>query len=191
MKPKVVLTTFALAAVILGSAFLLSFVMSPGAGHGKTPSALDNRDATPRYAQTATTAPAEPTTPGPNPTNLTASTITTTNAINPAELTGEAREEYIQQRIEELGDLSSQRDPISRDKILAELQNPLKEIREAALQASIELNDRSVVPRLQEIAELAQDPREKARLLDAIDYINLPSLTERRLAAQTANNNQK
>jgi len=110
---------------------------------------------------------------------------------DPAELTGEAREEYIQQRIEELGDLSSQRDPISRDKILAELQNPLKEIREAALQASIELNDRSVVPRLQEIAELAQDPREKARLLDAIDYINLPSLTERRLAAQTANNNQK
>jgi len=189
MKPKVVLTTFALAAVILGSAFLLSFVMSPGRGasNGKTPSALDNRDATPHYARQNQLA----TTPGPNPANLTASTITTTNTFNPAELTGEAREEYIQQRIEELGDLSSQRDPISRDKILAELQNPLKEIREAALQASIELNDRSVVPRLQEIAELAQDPREKARLLDAIDYINLPSLTERRLAAQTANNNQK
>src|SRR6267142_6622869 len=140
MKSKLFLLTFALAAVVLGAAFLLSFLVSPGTGHDKTPSALDNRDATPHYAHSQSTAKPDTATPDSASTNLSASS-TITNTINPAELTGDAREKHIQQRLEELGDLSSKNDPISRDKILAELQNPFKQVREAALQAAIDFND--------------------------------------------------
>lgn len=182
MKPKLILTILSLVAVVIGSAFMLSYLMSPGAG--KLPPALDDRPAAPHYAQTSAPTKTEPITPAPNPAPQTLAAAAVATNLNPAELTGDAREEYIRQRTEELDDLSSDSDPISRDKILAELQNPLKEVREAALQATINFNNRSVVPRLRELAELTEDPREKASILDAIDYINLPSLTERRLAGK-------
>jgi hypothetical protein len=67
----------------------------------------------------------------------------------------------------------------SRDTILSELKNnPDKKIRAAALEAAIQFDDRSVVPPMQEIAAQTQDPEEKASILEAIDYINLPSLAE-------------
>jgi hypothetical protein len=80
--------------------------------------------------------------------------------------------------------LAMKNDAISRDAILAELQNPEKELREAALSAAIEFNDRSVLPRLQEIADQTSDSGEKAKILEAIEYIKLPSLTERLAARQ-------
>ena len=76
-------------------------------------------------------------------------------------------------------------DDASRDAIWAELKNPDKAIRKAALEAAIQFGDRSVVPRLKEIAGQTEDPAEKAAIQQAIDYINLPSLTER-LAEQKA-----
>ena len=70
-------------------------------------------------------------------------------------------------------------DTESRDAILSELKtNSDKTIRAAALEAAIQFGDRSVVPPLQAIAAQTDDPEEKQNILDAIDYINLPSLTE-------------
>lgn len=90
-----------------------------------------------------------------------------------------AHAKYVSQRIKELNALAMNNDTQSRDAILSELKNnPDKTIRAAALEAAIQFGDRSVVPPMQEIAAQTQDPDEKAAILDAIDYINLPSLTE-------------
>lgn len=90
-----------------------------------------------------------------------------------------AHEKYVRQEIKNLDDLAMNNDTNSRDQILSELEtNSDKEVRAAALQAAIQFDDRSVVPRLQQIADETQDPQEKSDIEDAIDYINLPSLTE-------------
>jgi hypothetical protein len=95
-------------------------------------------------------------------------------ANDPAEHT-----QYVRQQIKELNALSWNNDDESRDAILSEVAtNSDKQIRAAALEAAIQFDDRSVVPRLQEIAAQTDDPEEKKNILDAIDYINLPSLTE-------------
>jgi hypothetical protein len=87
--------------------------------------------------------------------------------------------EYVRQRTQELDALAMNDDVESRDAILSELKNnPDKAIRAAALEAAIQFGDRSVVPQMQQIADQTQDPEEKQSILDAIDYINLPSLTE-------------
>lgn len=90
-----------------------------------------------------------------------------------------AHEKYVRERIKELMALAMNNDTKSRDIILSEVAtNSDKRIRAAALEAAIQFDDRSVVPPLQQIADQTQDPEEKSNILAAIDYINLPSLTE-------------
>lgn len=84
----------------------------------------------------------------------------------------------VRKRVNELYSLAMNNDTASRDVILSEMKNPNTVIRKAALEAAIQFDDRSVVPYLKEIADQTEDPREKVAILDAIDYINLPSLTE-------------
>jgi len=100
-----------------------------------------------------------------------------------------AQEEYVRQQIKALDELARERNADSLNAILLELQNPNKEIRKGALEAAIEFRDRSSIPRLQEIAGSTQDPNEKAELLEAIEYLKLPTLTEHlaELQANAAN----
>jgi hypothetical protein len=90
----------------------------------------------------------------------------------------QAHAEYVRKRVAELDTLSMNNDASSRDAILSELQNSDRSIRSAALEAAIQFGDRSVLPRLQDVADGTEDPIEKAELLEAISYLNLPSLTE-------------
>jgi hypothetical protein len=94
----------------------------------------------------------------------------------------------VQKRINELGDLAMKNDVASRDEILSELQNPDKAIRAGALEAIVQFGDRSVVPRLEQLATETTDTQEKAALLEAAEYLKLPSLSEF-LAAQKAKTN--
>jgi hypothetical protein len=107
-------------------------------------------------------------------------TGTNSGTTNPSAMSDAEREQFVHQRTMELNALAMKNDPVSRDAILDEMQNPDKAIRKAALEASIQFGDCSVVPRLQEIAAQTEDTAEKAAILEAIDYINLPSLTEYR-----------
>ena len=77
-------------------------------------------------------------------------------------------------------------DPNSPEAVLADLQSPLREVRLAAAERAKQVEDRSIVPRLREIADRTDDPAEKAAIEDAINFINLPSLTEY-LAEQRSN----
>jgi len=64
------------------------------------------------------------------------------------------------------------------DGILADLEKPGREIHGAALQRARELGDRSIIPRLREMAERLGDTPESAAILDTIDFLNLPDAAE-------------
>jgi hypothetical protein len=96
-----------------------------------------------------------------------------------------SHEEYVEQRIHELERLARESGADSLNAILLELENPDKEIRKGALEATIQFRDRSSIPRLEVIAASTADPEEKTEILEAIEYLKLPTLTER-LAEQQA-----
>jgi len=85
---------------------------------------------------------------------------------------------YIDSRVEELMDLVMNDDPNSLDTILSELTNRDPEIRKAALEASIQFGSRDAIPKLIDAASQTDDPKEKAAIVEAIEFLKLPSLTE-------------
>jgi len=91
----------------------------------------------------------------------------------------EARQRaYVENRAAELMELASQDDPASINIILSELTNRDPEIRKAALEATLQVRSREAIPRLMEAFEQTDDPREKAAIADAIEFLRLPSLGE-------------
>ena len=89
-----------------------------------------------------------------------------------------AYENHVRQTIDRLYTLEMEKDQDSLNAILAELRNPDERIRAAALEATIQFGDRSVIPKLQEIAEQTADPAEQSAIFKAIDYLKLPSFSE-------------
>jgi len=106
-----------------------------------------------------------------------------------AEDAAAAHEEYVLDRIDELDKLARERTAESLNAILLELENPDKEIRKGALDATVQFRDRSSIPRLQEIAARTLDPEEKAELLEAIEYLKLRTLSERLAERQATTGN--
>ena len=86
--------------------------------------------------------------------------------------------DWMQNRGEELMNLSWMDDRASLDAILAELSNPDAEIRRAALAATLNFGSRDAIPRLQSAALAADDPREKLELENAAEHLKLPTLRE-------------
>ena len=84
----------------------------------------------------------------------------------------------VEQRANELNELARQNNSEAHQKILVELKNPDREIRLAAIEALKLANDVSVLPQMQQIADETDDLDEKVALRDAIEFIQLPTLTE-------------
>jgi hypothetical protein len=76
--------------------------------------------------------------------------------------------------------------PDSVDGILADLEKPGHDVHQAALQRARELDDKSIIPRLREIAAQAADAHDKADILDTIDFLNLPDLADNIAEAKAA-----
>lgn len=66
----------------------------------------------------------------------------------------------------------------SLEAILRDLEHADRRLREAALEATIQFASRDAVPRLREIAAATADASERKALLEAADYLELPSFTE-------------
>jgi HEAT repeat protein len=93
--------------------------------------------------------------------------------------TPEAKQEaYVAKRIEELQDLGMENDSDSLDTILSELTNRDPRIREAAVDAAVQFGSRDAIPKLEDAAAQTEDAKEKAAILDAIEFLKLPTLTE-------------
>jgi hypothetical protein len=87
-------------------------------------------------------------------------------------------QQWIDERKENLNDLSWFDDAESLSKILAELQNPLPEIRTAALTAVRDFGSRDAVPYLEAAAIKTADPMEKKSLEELIEHLKLPTVIE-------------
>ncbi|MGA2789134.1 MAG: HEAT repeat domain-containing protein [Verrucomicrobiota bacterium] len=180
MRPKVVLAILLMAAGVLAVAVMLSKVFRPQPAVATVPVAITHSNSSP-----VTLAPKPAVVIAPAPVTI---TNRATNAIAPQD-----HEEYVKNRYEELMDLAREDSPAAIQQIMAELKNPDRAIRKAALDALEQANDRSVVPQMQQIADQTDDPDDKQAIQDAIDFINLPSLTEVRQqqkAQNTASGNQ-
>ncbi len=170
MRPKFVSAVLLLACAFLAAVATLSKVLHPH--------------------EPAAVAPVSPHPEDGRGTTRTASAAARTSFVRipePALVTVNAHDEseeaiqlqYGHRRIDELKTLARNGDTASGSALLAELQNQDKDTRKTALEAIIQLDDRSMIPYLQEIASQTEDAVEKAEITKAIEYIQLPSLSER------------
>ncbi len=86
----------------------------------------------------------------------------------------------VQAQIDRLAELQANDDDASLQAILKELTNENQLVRHAAIEASIQFGGHSAVPVLKDLAERTTDPDEKKELLDAAEFLALPTLSEAR-----------
>lgn len=98
----------------------------------------------------------------------------------------EAHATFVQARIDKLNELGANDDAESLHVILAELTNSDKEIRTAAVESAIQFGSRDAIPVLKELAARTLDPDEKKELLDAAEFLSLPTLSEVRVETPAA-----
>lgn len=84
----------------------------------------------------------------------------------------------MQARIEQLNELETRYDLESLQAILGELTNSNREIRAAAVESTIQFQSRDAIPVLKNLAARTRDSEEKIALLDAAEYLVLPTFTE-------------
>lgn len=101
-------------------------------------------------------------------------------------LTPEQRQTLIDSEVERLQQLAMNDDPASLKAILADLRSPEKEIRSAATDAAVNFGSQDAIPDLKAAANATDDIPEKIALLDAAQFLSLPSVTFGPPAAPTA-----
>lgn len=82
----------------------------------------------------------------------------------------------VENRASELMDLAMNDDTNSLHTILSELNNPDPEIRQAALDATIQFGSTNAIPGLEAAALWNDNPEEKKQIADAIEFLKLPQL---------------
>ncbi len=160
MRLKIILP-LALAAALIPA--LLFLKPAP------PPAPAETADLTAPAAPASTAVPvrpiASPAAPDPVPT-----------VAADAEAEKEAAE--IQAKIDRLEDLQSNDDAESLHAILNELTDSNRVIRHAAIEATTQFRDRAAIPVLSDLAARTTDPEEKQELLDAVEFLTLPTYTE-------------
>ena len=87
-------------------------------------------------------------------------------------------DESVEKQIDALTEASMQSDSKSLRLITGALTNKQVEIRKAAVEAAIQFGSRDAIPFLEDAAGKTDDAREKVEILDAIDFLKLPTLGE-------------
>ena len=91
----------------------------------------------------------------------------------------------VEDRIAELEGLGTRSDPASFQTIVAELSDSKPEIRKAAREAIVQFGNRDAIPILKDLISKTEDAREKVELLDTVEFLSLPSLSEVRQQQRT------
>lgn len=158
MRPKFVFTLLLFGLLVLGAALVLKRQMG-------------GEPAPPAPSTTVASVPAAPlpiaAAPAPAATTTVSATTAPTNT-----LTAEEREAEINR----LWDWSANNDPASLSHILADLTNSDQEVRDTAIEATKEFGSTDAIPALKAAAASAQDTEEQIALLEAAEFLSLPSL---------------
>jgi HEAT repeat protein len=171
MRPLVWIGLAAVAAV-LAALWLAPQRADPEISPATNAASATIQAPTPRRQSTVASAqnPAtNPTAPAPDPVVVSSKT---SNFVARAQ--AEAKEALI----ERLHDYGTESQPRFLDLIAKELENSDPEIRHAAVEALIQFGNRDAIPILRQRADLVEDPKEKAELQEAADYLALPTLGE-------------
>ena len=160
MRPKVVFALLLLAIFILGGAFLLKQHL-----RNVPPPAPEIVASAPVVSNVVAVA-----VPPPAPAPVAAAPVAT------RVLTPEQRQAAIDAEIDRLQDWSMNNDPASLSNILADLTSPEKEIRDAAIEAAKQFDSTNAIPTLKAVAANTADTGEQIALLEAADFLSLPSL---------------
>jgi hypothetical protein len=156
MRPKFVFALLLLALLVLGAAFLLK----QHSGNSAAP---------PPVNESVTPAPVASVAPPPTPIPAAPAA---TNAPTP-----EQRQAAIDAETDRLQEWSMSDDPASLSNILADLTNPEKEIRDAAIEATKQFGSTNAIPALKAAAANTTDTEEQIALLEAANFLSLPSMT--------------
>jgi hypothetical protein len=93
-------------------------------------------------------------------------------------LTPEQHQAAIDAETGQLQEWSVNDDPASLSNILADLTNPDKEIRVAAIEAAKQFGSTDAIPALKAAAETTDDIQEKIDYLEAADFLSLPGISD-------------
>lgn len=171
MRPKVLFYALGAAGIVLGAAIY----------YHNLPAALEP-EATPTTAPAASATPesaAEP--PEPSAPRLAYAVhrdadIPSAGSESVAQEPQESREEYATRIETQLAELGASGDPASLKAIVTQLNNADPNIRQAALSATLQLDNPDAIPALQNQMMFTDDLEEKLALQKAIDFLQLPSL---------------
>lgn len=203
IRPKVLFTVLLAGAVCLGVAAFVSHYFGqtipvlPREGVGKAireTSAAGAADTTgrrplkePASSQRRASSREQSRHSNLNPAGSADATPGPTNSIPGAgKMTEEEVERVIQAKQERLQDLSRKSDHASMEAILAEIKSPYPEVRQDAIEAIVQFRSRDAIPELKKIAAQTKEPREKVAILDAIQFLELPTLQEFRAHLEKA-----
>src|SRR5215472_5785570 len=189
MRPKFIAVMLCLGVLCLGALMLLRqrTAVSPESQPPADSSATSQSeraqpDATPDNAGQGERAQAPPPS---TPDSVAAGR----EGVNSNETAEEERRAAVEARVAELENLFGQQDSASLETFFSEIRNPEPEIRRAALDGITQSGVRDMIPRLNEVAAQTDDPEQKRTIKDAIDFLQLPTLTELlRQQRQTGNN---
>jgi hypothetical protein len=174
MRPKVVLTLFGIAFVLLGAIVLFKGAAGRNAGNANDPANGASRQADAG-------------------TNDTGKAQVVANSGNPPEVSAEMRAALVSKAIEQIQELQGEVDGTNNPVIIAALldkvANPEPDVRVAALAALKDLNDTNAIAGLQKAADVIQDPRDKVTVMDVIDYLKLPNILQDVQSSDSATNN--
>jgi hypothetical protein len=156
MRPKFVLGILLLAVGVAIGAVLLKHLLAPA----------------PLITVASVSAPAQtPSAPAPLPPPAPFS------APPPAPLTADQQEATNQAEIDLLQEWSRNDDPQSLSNILADLSSPQKDVREAAIEAAKQFGSTNAIPALKAAALNATDTDEQIEMLQAANFLTLPSIS--------------
>ncbi len=161
MRPKFVIALFLIAGIFSGGAIYLKHRFAPAA----TPVATE------AVAVPAPEPPQKNAVADLPPLPLPASVPAPVPVLSPEQQLAAMDAEIERLRVAGLSD-----DPADLAIILTNLNNPEKEIREAALNAAMQYGSTNAIPALLTAATNAVDPKEKIELTEAAEFIALPSL---------------
>ena len=155
MRPKIALLILVLAGglVVLAAVFKGAF--------GGNPSHLP---------QPQEAAPVEAASQGDTPPQL------NPNGSNSAAVLEQLRAKELAKDLDQVRALQSQgaADPQTAELLLNKVTSRELEVRKAAVEALVQLNATNVIPGLEQALNQTDDTREKAALLEAINYLKLP-----------------
>lgn len=154
MRPKFIFGLLLSALLVLGVAFLLR-------------QHLENTP-TPSNHETVAISPAI--------SNTMTSAVSPTASVPVLIQSSEQQQAAIDAEIDRLQQFSMKDDPASLSNILADLTNPEKEVWKAAVEATKQFGSTNAIPILKAVAANTDDTREQITLLEAADFLSLPSV---------------